>query len=222
MKEYEMKSRYLARGVGAFTLLAGLLVAALPASAGDLGDFSGVCPASIHEYNAKNCVMMLENDDFEMGSPGSLNTDRIWRSVPGWNISAPVPMYPIWQGGRFVGVAVGPSGGQSISQTIHAPVLGSSPGMPLPTYHFAFAASTFGTRADGRLTARLIGVADDGSETELTSLSVSPTSSTLEEFMLRASPRGKAPVRIRVEFIRTGGDQPIYVDDVGVALTFDR
>lgn len=217
-----MKSCSIARRAGAPFVMAVLMAAASPAFAGDDGEYFAPCPASMDANGVRNCEIVLNNPDFETRSPGSSNTDLVWSQLPGWAISAPVRIHPIWEGRTYIGKAVGTHGGQSMSQTVNAPVLSAYPGMPLPTYHLEFSASSFGAAIHGGLTARLIGIARQGQESELASVRVAPASSGLEDFSLRASPRGEAPVSLRVEFVRSGGDQPIYVDDVGVALTFDR
>lgn len=217
-----MKSWFIARRAGVPFVMAVLMAATSPAFAGDDGEHFAPCPASMDSNSFRSCEIVLNNQDFETRSPGSSNTDLVWNQVPGWAISAPVSIHPIWNGGTYIGRAVGSYGGQSMSQTVNAPVLSAYPGMPLPTYHLEFSAASFGAAIHGGLTARLIGISRQGQESELASVRVAPASSGLEDFSLRASPRGEAPVSLRVEFVRSGGEQPIYVDDVGVALTFDR
>jgi hypothetical protein len=215
-----MKRHFTLRRTGAFLIVSSLLAVTAPAFAGD--ESLPVCPAAMNKHSTMECVIGLQNDTFEVRPRGAANTDLVWQAVPGWAISAPAPIHPIWQGQRYIGTAVGVAPGASMSQTVRATRLDSGMGAPIPTYRVVFDASSFGAASGSALIARLIGIGGNGVETELGSLKVSPNGDGLQEYTFNAHPQGQNPDSLRLEFVRKGGSRPIFVGGAGIVQSFNH
>ncbi|MGA7439321.1 MAG: hypothetical protein WBW32_14475 [Luteibacter sp.] len=198
----------------------GLLASCAPAFAAD--ESRRECPASMNRHSVFNCEFVLSNPNFDERPRNAVSGDPVWHDVPGWQVSAPVQIHALWHGSRYLGIAVGVEPGARMSQTIRVTRLDQGSGVPVPTYHVVFEASSFGRVTDSPLTARLVGIDSHGAETELARVDVSPNDDDLEEFNFNGRPRGDNPASVRVEFVRNGGTRPIYIGGVGITQTFDR